>query len=265
MRGTILPTPPTIQYRTSAVRALDDDAAGFEGHASTFWRVDSYGTAMKKGAFKKTLAERGSRVPLLWQHDPWTPIGKPTELKEDRDGLAFRAEVVTDTRAGAEAMALLRADVPMGMSFGFETIKSRPVEDGDMDKLDWSDAPRWMRDNPEEREYARIIEEVKLWEISLVTFAANEAATISSVRHQQSLDYLSTLIESMRAGTLSDEQAAQIEQLAAAWQQRAGAGAGTPDPTPLPDETEARADREAYIRQLARSLGLTVEQMTCAV
>jgi hypothetical protein len=121
-----------------------------------------------------------------------------------------------------------------------------------------------MRENPEERQYARIIEEVKLWEISLVTFASNEAAMISSVRHQQELDLLSTLTEGIHRGTLSDEQAAQIEQLAAAWQQRAGAGAGTPDPTPLPDEAEARADREAYIRHLAQSLGLTMEQMLCA-
>ena len=231
-----LPTPPKIQYRTIDVRALDDGAAGFEGHASTFWRVDSYGTAMKKGAFKKTLEERGGRIPLLWQHDPYTPIGKPTELKEDRTGLAFKAEVNTETRAGAEAMSLLRFDVPLGMSFGFETVKSRPIEDADAEKLDWSDAPAWMKNNPEEREYARIIEEVKLWEISLVTFPANEAATITTVRHQQEMDLLASLIESMRAGTLTDEQTAQIESLVAAYQTRAGAGS---DPTPLPEQAQA--------------------------
>jgi HK97 family phage prohead protease len=236
-------TKPKIQYRTVDVRALADGSEGFDGYASTFWKIDSYGTAMKPRAFKKTLAERGDRIPLLWQHDPWTPIGKPTELKEDRNGLAFKAQVITETRAGAEAMALLRAEVPMGMSFGFETVKSDRVKEADLDKLDWSDAPKWYT-TEEGRQDVRVIEEVKLWEISLVTFPANEAATISSVRKRQELDYLSTLIESMRAGTLTDEQAAQIEALWSEWpQHRAGAG---PAPTSLADE-RAKRDRDIQI------------------
>jgi HK97 family phage prohead protease len=213
---------PNIQYRAFDVRALDD-GDGFDGYASSWWAVDSYGTAMKPGAFRKTLKERGDRIPLLWQHDPNTPIGKPDELKEDRIGLAFKASVVPEVRAGQEAMALLRAGTPLGMSFGFETVKSRPIEDADADKLDWSQAPKFYTSD-EGREYARIIEEVKLWEISLVTFPANEAATISAVRSDQELDALSTILNALRDGSLDERQDALCRELVAAYSERAGAG-----------------------------------------
>lgn len=222
---------PDIQYRTAEVRALADGSEGFDGHASTWGVVDSYGTAMKAGAFKKTLKERGDRIPLLMQHDPWTPIGKPTELKEDKTGLSFKAEVVTGTQAGAEAMALLRGGVPLGMSFGFQTVKSRAYEEADESWLDWSQADTFYK-SKEGREYVRVIEEVKLWEISLVTFPANESATISAVRHQLAHETLSTLLDSLQSGALDDAQTRQLEQLVAAWQARAGAGSdhSTPDP-----------------------------------
>lgn len=242
-RAPIQPKP-SIQYRTFDVRA-EQDRDGFDGHASAWWSVDSYGTAMKPGAFRKTLKERGEKIPLLWQHDPWTPIGKPDELKEDKAGLAFKASVVTDVRAGAEAMALLRADTPLGMSFGFETIKSRPVEEADQDKLDWSQAPQFYTTD-EGKDFVRIIEEVRLWEISLVTFPANEAATITAVRADLEADALSSLLDALKAGTLNDEQRALCEQIVAAMSERAGAGSD-PLTTPLPDEARRERDRQISI------------------
>ncbi len=249
---------PDIQYRESIDLRADVETPGFTGHASHWWSADSYLTAFAPGAFKKSVKERGDRIPVLWQHNPNTPVGRHRSIKEDKTGLAVDVELIDDGSDGSVLIKRLRGGLPLGMSHGFQTIKDRSAEDDD--PIDLSQLPKGVTKND-----IRVLTEVRIWETSVVVFPANEAATIDAVREQQQHDLLSTLIESMRAGTLSDEQAAQIEQLAAAWQQRAGAGAGTPDPTPLPDETEARADREAYIRQLARSLGLTVEQMTCAV
>jgi hypothetical protein len=59
------------------------------------------------GAFATTLKDRDHKIPLLWQHDPQKPIGRNTGLREDSTGLRFDAQVVTETAAGAEAMALL--------------------------------------------------------------------------------------------------------------------------------------------------------------
>lgn len=244
-------TLPKIQYRFGEVRA-DSDGAGFSGHAAHFGSVDSYGTAIKKGAFRKTLKERAGRIPVLYQHNPDWPIGKPTELKEDGEGLAFSADIVEATQYGAEAMTLLRNEVPLGMSFGFETIKSRPLEAGD--DLDFSDAPDFYKQK-EGREYVRVIEEVRLWEISLVTFPANQQATITGVRSELELDALTSLLEHMREGTLDERQTALVAELVAASQAQ-------PEPKPDPDTgttplTAADARRRTHNAQIAVALAKT--------
>lgn len=227
-------TKPTIQYRTTSIAAADD-GAGFSGYAAHFMSIDSYGTAFKRGAFKKTLKERAPKVVVLYQHYTDRPIGRPTELKEDREGLYFDANIVESTHYGAEAMDLLRGGVPLGMSFGFETIKSRPVEESD--DIDWSNAPEFYT-SKDGREYARVIEEVRLWEISLVTFPADENATITDVRSDLELDAISSLTEHMRAGTLNERQDALIADLVAAYRERKPEP-GTPTPL-APDVARRR-------------------------
>ena len=228
---------PDIQYRTVELRA-SDDGAGFSGYAAHFGSVDAYGTAMKRGAFRKTLKERGDRIPVLYQHNPEWPIGRPTELKEDKTGLYFDAAISEGTSQGRDVMTLLRDGVPLGMSFGFETIKSRPVEESD--DLDWSTAPDFFT-GKEGREYVRVIEEVRLWEISVVTFPANELAAINDVRHRSQVDALATLLEDLRAGTLDTEDGRwpQLQQIVAAFTERS---------KPEPDESTPLAEQSARRR-----------------
>lgn len=239
-------TKPDIQYRTAELRAAED-GAGFSGYASHFWSVDSYLTAVKDGAFKKTIRERGEKTPILWQHDAYAPIGKPTELKEDKTGLKFNALISEGTTFGKDAMTLLRDGVPLGMSFGFQTTRSRPATKED--PLDFS----LFKAKPEDVE---IIEEVKLWEISLVTFPANEMAAINDVRAVAEADALSSLIEHIRDGSLSDEHAALIAELVAAYEERAAAGAET-SATTAPDPDQARRrERDVQIAlERARAYG----------
>ena len=243
---------PDIQYRMADVRAADN-GAGLSGYASHFYSVDSYGTAVKRGAFRKTIRERGDRVPVLWQHNPDTPIGKPTELKEDRTGLFFHAAISEGTTHGRDVMALLRDGVPLGMSFGFQTIKDRAAEDDD--ELDFTHAPDWTK-GKDGRKQVRVIEEVRLWEISAVTFPANELATINDVRAVAEADAVSSLIEHMRSGTLTDEHRALVAELVAAFH---ALPEPEPDPsTPLADET-ARRKRERdlqYALAQARRMGV---------
>lgn len=226
------PKPPAnLPQRVTEIRAAQN-GPGFEGYASHFWSVDSYYTVMKPGAFKKTVAERGAKTPILWQHDSWSPIGRPTELKEDKTGLYFNAHISEGTTYGKDAMALLRDDVPLGMSFGFQTIRSRSATDDD--PLEWGTYKGKAAD-------IEVIEEVRLWEISLVTFAANEQATISHVRRIEP-GTLSTLIEQMRAGTLSGDLEALVADLVAAHQERAAAGASqaTTAPAVIPARPRIR-------------------------
>lgn len=239
--------PKELQYRKVEIRA-DADTPGLSGYAAHFGSVDSYGTAMKKGAFTKTLQERGSKIPVLWNHWPDNPIGKPTELKEDDTGLYFKATISEGTATGKDIMTLLRDGVPLGMSFGFETIKSRPLEEGD--QLDWSQASDFYRD-PDNREYVRVIEEIRLWEISVVTFPANEMATINDVRQASHVDALTTLLEDLRAEKLSkdDSRWPLLHDVAAL----IGTQPEPSDDTPLPITDARRRNRYAEFMLLADS------------
>jgi HK97 family phage prohead protease len=237
-----------VQYRMAEFRA-SDDGAGLSGYASHFWSVDSYLTAMQPGAFKRTIKRRGDRVPILWQHNPDYPIGRPTSLAEDGTGLKFDAAISERTSKGADAMALLRDGVPLGMSFGFQTTKSRPGTKDD--PLDFSKYKAKPAD-------VEVIEEVKLWEISVVTFPANELATINDVRAQAEADALTSLLEALRAGDLDEEDArwSQLQHLVAAFQERSEP---EPEPieatTPLPETIARRRNVDAMLA-LARYEGL---------
>ena len=243
--------PSNLQYRTAEIRAGSDDA-GLSGYASHFGSVDAYGTAVKKGAFAKTISERGGRIPVLWNHWPDSPIGKPDELKEDDTGLWFNASISEGTTHGRDVMTLLRDGVPLGMSFGFETLKSRPIEEAD--SLNWEQAPDFYKD-PANREYVRVIEEVRLWEISVVTFPANEMATINDVRQVAQIDALTTLLEDLRSGDLTpeDRRWSHLHQIVAALDDAAGAGKS---------HSTAGADARRRIREAQgllalRQLGIT--------
>lgn len=228
---------PEIHYRTAFdFRATgDDNPSGFEGYASTWWAADSYATAMAPGAFKKSIRERADRIPVLWNHNTDAPIGKHLALKEDKTGLYVNVGIADDGAEGSTFLARMRFGVPFGMSFGFQTVKDRSASDDD--PIDLSQLSGVKASD------VRVITEVKFWESSPVTFPANEAATITATREQLITDHLSTLIESIRAGTLTDGQTAQIEHLVTEWGTRSRAEAEATHFTP----DRAKRDRDIDI------------------
>jgi HK97 family phage prohead protease len=240
---------PDIQYRTAFdFRATgDDNPAGFEGYASTWWAADSYATAMAPGAFKKSIKERAERIPVLWNHDTNAPIGKHLALKEDKIGLYVNVGIADDGAEGSTFLARMRFGVPFGMSFGFQTVKDRSAADDD--PIDLSQLPGVKASD------VRVITEVKFWESSPVTFPANESAAITATRDRILTDHLSTLIESIRAGSLTDEQTAQIEALVSEWGQRSRAEAEATHFTP--DRAKRDRDIEIIVATVkARGIGI---------
>jgi uncharacterized protein len=142
-----------------------------EGYASVFDVVDSYKDVIAPGAFKRTLAawqSSGRMLPVLWQHDEYNPIGVTMSAMEDEHGLAVKAQLITEVQQARDAYALAKAGALGGMSIGF-SIPNKAA-DGN---------PAVVYDD--ERQ-VQIIREVRLWEYSLVTFPANEAATINQVK-----------------------------------------------------------------------------------
>lgn len=140
----------------------DGETRTFEGYGSVFGVLDSYADIVAPGAFKRSLKEAKSagRMPaLLWQHDPSSPIGVYESMGEDATGLYVKGRL-SDTQLGREAYTLLKDGALSGLSIGFTTRKS---------KVDNESGVRTLTD-------------VQLWETSLVTFPANDAARVTGVK-----------------------------------------------------------------------------------
>lgn len=150
-----------ILYK-SAEGLLDvDDSKGIvKGLGSVFGNVDSDGDIIEMGAYSKTIQENRNRIKYLYQHRLDKPIGKMTELNETEKGLEFVAEIATKTSLGRDVYEMIKAGVISENSVGFRTVKEQ------YDQV----------------EKVNRIKEVKLYEISAVTLAANPLALIEGVK-----------------------------------------------------------------------------------
>lgn len=153
-----------LDYKQSKFEIKASGENTIEGYAAFFGNVDSYGDIIEQGAFTKTLKENRNRIKVLWQHDTNEPIGKPIAMEEDSKGLYIKAQI-SMTDAGRKAMTLMRDGVIDEMSIGYDVIKDD-----------------YKKGN-------RMLKEVRLWEFSPVTFAANEKAKITSAKNFSDLLY----------------------------------------------------------------------------
>lgn len=207
MRSFIVKHPDFIETKSAAapldieqkaltfeIKAVDDETNIVEGYASTFGgEPDAYDDVIVKGAFSKTIQERGDRVKYLWQHDWNKPIGKVIELREDEIGLYFKAKI-SETAKGKEAMQLMKDRVIDRVSIGYSTVKA---------EYDSETGIRYLK-------------EIRLFEISAVTFPANDRAIITSAKHapeqkagrvlsKQSEKAVRSAVEAMKAAVESLE------------------------------------------------------------
>lgn len=140
----------------------DGETRTFEGYGSVFGVLDSYADIVAPGAFKRSLkeAKAAKRLPaLLWQHQTDAPIGVYEVMQEDATGLYVKGRL-SDTQLGREAYTLLKDGALSGLSIGFTTRKSTVDDETGV----------------------RTLTDVQLWETSLVTFPANDAARITGVK-----------------------------------------------------------------------------------
>ena len=147
------------------VKEVNEEEGTFTGYAATFSKSpDSYGDIIDKGAFSKTLKEHGKRVKILWNHNTMEPIGKPIEMSEDENGLLVKGKLSLGVQRAREVLSLMKDDVINEMSIGYDTITEK-FDDAIGSKV-------------------RHLKEVKLWDVSPVTFAANPEATISGIKSE---------------------------------------------------------------------------------
>lgn len=136
----------------------------FSGYASVYDVIDSYREVVAPGAFAASLrkwAEKGRLPPALWQHNTREPVGPFTKMVEDQKGLYVEGRLlVNDVQRAREARALMQAKAIGGMSIGFDVMLE-----------EWDSKNKLLT-----------LKEIDLWEVSIVTFPANEAAQVEAVK-----------------------------------------------------------------------------------
>ena len=134
------------------------EGAVIEGYASLFGAPDQSGDVVRAGAYAESLrrlATEGRRVKMLWQHDPAQPIGIWDEVREDGRGLYVKGRLLDTVARGREAAALIAAGAIDGLSIGYRTKAAARSEAGQ-----------------------RLLTELELWEVSLVTFPMLPSARV---------------------------------------------------------------------------------------
>lgn len=167
--------------RPFEVKKTDDQSGVFEGYASVFGEVDSHSDIVMPGAFTKSLAEdhkaKNRLVPMLWHHDPASPIGVYREIAEDEKGLLVKGEINLDVARGREAYSLVKQGAISGLSIGYRTVRaSKGKGDG----------------------ATRHLHELQLGEISLVTFPSGDTARVHGYKAAEALQTLSECEQYLR-------------------------------------------------------------------
>tara|TARA_Y100001963_G_scaffold147678_1_gene224358 strand:+ start:1013 stop:1576 length:564 start_codon:yes stop_codon:yes gene_type:complete len=118
----------SIEVRESAEgRRISGIAAPF----GETYDAGEYVERFQKGAFAKSIVERGDRIPLLEAHRrDAMPLGRSTTLEETSSGL-FAEFLVSRTDRGEEALQLARDGVMHSFSVGFMPVRDQMTEAGD--------------------------------------------------------------------------------------------------------------------------------------
>ena len=246
-----------LSHKSFEVKAAPEEGEGvFKGYAST-WERDLYDDVIVKGAYEECLKSdfngTGEGIPIYWNHDYSTPmnlIGASVSAVEDEKGLAFVGKLDIDSPEGKRAYEHLKAGRVHQMSIGFIAQESA-----------------WVREEDAKSPFDghRELRKIKLFEVSLVTVAANQGAEVDEVK---------ALIAEMKAGRAIS--AANEEKIRAAYDALGelldsisdgqgsgddeGGDSGQGDSTEDGNDTEGeksaiRASRAAEIRKIAEYIG----------
>jgi len=152
-----------------------------KGYAIVWGSKNDYNEIVLKGATLNSLNARGvsatggNPILILNQHEQEEPLCRPTILQEDDYGLYFEGDIIENVDYANEAVEQVRQGVLRQVSYGFNYIWDKTEYDATQD--------------------AYILKEIKLGEISLVTFSSDEKAQLRNFNQYQEkiiLDKFST-------------------------------------------------------------------------
>jgi hypothetical protein len=240
------------------LRAADgDQPAQLTGHAAVFnqwteisswWGGSLWDERIAPGAFKKTISEADIRA--LWNHDDNVVLGRnkagTLELREDDKGLAITL-TPPDSEWGRPVLEAVRRGDVSGMSIAFQVMQE-----------DWEYGDKKKDPKAKTR---RTIKEVKLFEVSPVTFPAYPQTDISARSETQIGREDDELLRAFRAWqmaqvgmTIDDDDRRALREAASMLQRvseepardanhSSAASEGEPDAEDANHSAEARARR----------------------
>lgn len=177
------------------VKGIDSKKGTIEGYLSAWDVVDSDGDMLMRGAFQKSIAERGPnstgnrKIAFLRAHSIDKPVGKFLELEEDSIGLRYVAEMSKST-LGRDTLTLIQEGILNEHSIGY----------------------RMMPDKEEQREEYNAVKEVMLMEGSVLVFGANSETPVVGMKSEEKINLkaetykrMDNLAKMLRKGDLSED------------------------------------------------------------
>jgi HK97 family phage prohead protease len=204
MRNNLYSTKSALE-----IKDLDSENRKVVVYLAKFGNIDSDNDMFVKGAFSKSLQERGPestsnrKIAFLRHHNWEMPIGKFLELKEDENGLYAVGQLGRST-IGEDAFKDYEDGIIREHSIGFQYI---------------GDKTRWMEDSTKEEGGFFQLNEVKLFEGSAVTFGANEMTNVVDVIKSENKNEiierisndLHIVIKALSNGKGTDERLYELE------------------------------------------------------
>jgi HK97 family phage prohead protease len=155
------------------VKYADTGIATIEGYGSTFGNKDDQGDIVMPGAFIDSLKDR--MPAMLYQHKTEKIAGIWDAASEDSKGLIMQGKTL-NTTLGRDVAEEMRSGALKCLSIGYGVKSNGAIYD---------------RANN-----TRILKALDLYEVSPVTFPANDKATITNVKAAlESIDTAADLIE----------------------------------------------------------------------
>lgn len=141
------------------IKAVTEEGE-IEGFGSTFDNEpDAQNDRINPKAFNRTL-KSGHQIIMLSNHMPFNVIGRWDEIKKTSKGLHVKGTLNLEIEEARKVHSHLKHGDYSGMSIGFFTEKEHFEDD------------------------VRVIDEIKLVEVSITPFPANQNAVVTAVKSQ---------------------------------------------------------------------------------
>ena len=152
-----------LKFKNFKIDNISDDDNGLtiEGWGAKYGNKDSYGDIIQPGACTRTIKERGERIAFCYQHDIYNPIGKIKTIEDRPEGLFL---IVKISDAEDDIKTKIREGILSEMSIGYRTVNGSTTKVGGEDVM--------------------LLHEIMLYEVSLVTIAANPEAIITGMKSE---------------------------------------------------------------------------------